>query len=47
MITAVDDRPVKDVASFKEAAKAGDPKRGISCYLERPAGKSFEVIKAE
>ncbi len=46
VITAVDDRPVKDVASFKEAAKTGDPRRGIVCYLERPAGKSFEVIKA-
>ena len=38
VITAVDDRPVKDVASFKEAARSGDLKRGISCYLERPAG---------
>ncbi len=47
VITAVDDRPVKDVASFKEAAKAGDAKRGIVCYLERPAGKSFVVIKAD
>ena len=47
VITAVDDRPVKDVVSFKEAAKAGDPKRGIVCYLERPAGKSFVVIKGE
>ncbi len=47
VITAVDDRPVRDVVSFKEAAKSGDPKRGIVCYLERPAGKSFEVIKAD
>ena len=47
VITAVDDRPVKDVGSFKEAAKAGDPKRGIVCYLERPAGKSFVVIKGD
>ncbi len=45
VITAVDDRPVKDVASFKEAAKSGDTKRGIVCYLERPGGKSFVVIK--
>ncbi len=47
VITAVDDRPVKDVAAFKEVAKAGDPRRGIVCYLERPTGKSFEVIKAD
>ena len=31
VITAVDDRPVKDAASFKEAAKGGDLKRGIMC----------------
>ena len=47
VITAVDDRPVRDVAAFKEVAKSGDPKRGIVCYLERPTGKSFEVIKAD
>ena len=47
VITAVDDRPVKDVASFKEAAKNGDAKRGIVCYVERTTGKSFVVIKAE
>ena len=47
VITAVDDRPVRNVTSFKEAAKTGDPKRGIVCYLERPAGKSFVVIKGE
>ena len=47
VITAVDDRPVKDSASFKEASKGGDLKRGIMCYLERPTGKTFAVIKAE
>ena len=47
VITAVDDRPVKDLASFKEAVKNGDAKRGIVCYLERPGGKSFVVIKAD
>ena len=47
VITAVDDRPVKDVASFKEVAKNGDAKRGIVCYLERPTGRSFVVIKVE
>ncbi len=47
VITAVDDRPVKDAASFKEASKGADLKRGIVCYLERPAGKTFVVIKAD
>ena len=47
VITAVDNVPVKDLASFKEAAKAGDLKRGIMCYLERPAGKSFAVIRGD
>ena len=47
VITAVEDRPVRDVASFKEAAKNGDPKRGIACYVERSGGKSFVVIKTE
>ena len=47
VITAVDDRPVKDASSFKEASKGADLKRGIVCYLERPAGKTFVVIKAD
>ena len=47
VITAVDDRPVKDAATFKDATKGGDLKRGIVCYLERPAGKTFVVIKAD
>ena len=47
VITAVEDRPVKDVPSFKEAAKSGDLKRGIVCYLERPSGKSFVLIKTD
>ena len=47
VITAVEDRPVRDVASFKEAARSGDPKRGIACYVERSGGKSFVVIKTE
>jgi serine protease Do len=47
VITAVDDKPVKDVGAFKEAIKAGDPKRGIPCYLERLTGKTFVVIKTD
>ena len=47
VITAVDDKPVKDPAGFKEAAKSADTKRGVLCYLERPSGKTFVVIKAD
>ena len=47
VITAVDDKPVKDPTAFKEAAKGADMKRGVLCYLERPTGKTFVVIKTE
>ena len=47
VITAVDDEPIKDAGSFKDALKKGDPGRGILCYVERPSGKTFVVIKAK
>ena len=47
VITAVDDKPVKDPTGFKDAAKGADVKRGVLCYLERPTGKTFVVIKTE
>ena len=47
VITAVDDKPVKDPSGFKDAAKGADVKRGVLCYLERPTGKTFVVIKTE
>ncbi len=47
VITAVDDKPVKDPAGFKDAAKGADTKRGVLCYVERPGGKTFFVIKAD
>ena len=44
----MDDRPVKDVGSFKEAAKAGDPEAGDRRVIWNvPAGKSFVVIKGD
>ena len=45
VITAVDDEPVKDVSAFREAMKKGDLARGIACYVERPEGKTFALIK--
>jgi Do/DeqQ family serine protease len=47
VITAVGESPVKDIASFKEAVKGADPKRGILCYVERGGSKTFVVIKGE
>ena len=45
VITEVDYEPVKDVAALREAMKKGDPARGIACYIERPEGKTFALIK--
>jgi serine protease Do len=47
VITSLDYKPVKDVASFKEATKGVDLKGGILCDIERATGKTFVVIKAE
>ena len=47
VITAVDDKPVKDPAGFKDAAKGADTKRGVLCNVERPSGKTFVVIKSD
>ena len=45
VITAVDDEPVKDVNALRDVMKKGDPLRGIACYVERPDGKTFALIK--
>lgn len=47
VINAVDDRPVKDVGSFREAVKAGDPKKGVLCVLDRLKGRTFVVIRKD
>lgn len=47
VITAVGESPVKDIASFKEAVKGADPKRGILCYVDRGGSKTFVVIKGD
>ncbi len=47
VITAVDDRPIKDGAGLKEALKAGDPRRGIVCYVDRLGSRAFMVLKSE
>lgn len=45
VVTEVNDEPVKDVNAFREAMKKGDPARGIACFVERPEGKTFALIK--
>ncbi len=47
VITSVDDRPVKDTASFKEALKSGDSRRGILCYVDRSGARAFVVLKTD
>jgi S1-C subfamily serine protease len=46
VITEVDAKPVKDVASFREALSKADPKRGVLLYLDRKGTKTFAVLKA-
>ena len=46
VITEVDGKSVKDVASFREALKKADPQRGILLYLDRKGSKTFAVLKA-
>jgi serine protease Do len=49
VITEVGDKAITDVASFKEAVKSADPKKGVLLYVQRPGktggGKTFVVIK--
>ncbi len=49
VITEVGDKPITDVASFKEAVKNADPKKGVLLYVARAGksggGKTFVVIK--
>lgn len=47
VITTVDDRAIKDTASFKEAIKASDPKKGVLWVVDRLKGKTFAVIRKD
>ena len=46
VITEVDGKPVRDVASFRAALNKADPKRGVLFYLDRKGSKTFAVLKA-
>lgn len=49
VITEVGDKSITDVASFKDAVKDADPKKGVLLYVARAGrsggGKTFVVIK--
>lgn len=46
VITEVDGKAVTDVASFREALRKADPRKGILFYLDRKGSKTFAVLKA-
>ncbi|MEP6821584.1 MAG: trypsin-like peptidase domain-containing protein [Chthoniobacterales bacterium] len=46
VITEADNKPVKNVASFREALTKADPRKGILLYLDRKGSKTFAVLKA-
>ena len=47
VITEVDNKPVKDVQSFRDALNKADPRKGVLLYLDRKGGKTFAVLKAQ
>jgi serine protease Do len=46
VITEVDNKPVTNVQSFRDALTKSDPRRGILLYLDRKGNKTFAVLKA-
>ena len=46
VITEVDNKPVTNVATFREALSKADPRKGILLYLDRKGSKTFAVLKA-
>ncbi len=46
VITEVDNKPVTNVATFREALAKADPRKGILLYLDRKGSKTFAVLKA-
>jgi serine protease Do len=46
VITEVDGKPVANVATFGEALRKADPRKGILLYLDRKGSKTFAVLKA-
>jgi S1-C subfamily serine protease len=47
VITEVDNKPVTNVQSFREALNKADPRKGVLLYLDRKGSKTFAVLKTE
>ena len=47
VITEVDNKPVTNVQTFREALARSDPRKGVLLYLDRKGSKTFAVLKAE
>jgi serine protease Do len=47
VITEVDNKPVKNVQSFRDALNKADPRKGVLLYLDRKGGKTFAVLKTD
>ena len=45
VITEVDGKQVTNVASFRDALKKADPRKGILLYMDRRGSKTFAVLK--
>ncbi|MDQ6809396.1 MAG: trypsin-like peptidase domain-containing protein [Verrucomicrobiota bacterium] len=47
VITEVDNKPIANVAAFREALNKADPRKGVLLYLDRKGSKTFAVLKAD
>lgn len=46
VITEVDNKPVTNLQTFREALNKADPRKGVLLYIDRKGGKTFAVLKA-
>jgi serine protease Do len=46
IITEVDNKPVTNVQTFRDALQKADPRKGVLLYLDRKGSKTFAVLKA-
>ena len=47
IITEVDNKPVTNVQTFRDALQKADPRKGVLLYLDRKGSKTFAVLKAQ
>ncbi len=45
VITEIDNKPVTNVQTFREAITKADPRKGVLLYLDRKGNKTFAVLK--